>query len=405
MMRARASSKTRASLWSRDFILGLTAYFFLFLSVSLFFLLPLFLKQFHPRGSQVGLIMGIHSLTAIAIRPFFGRLIDRQGGKKISLLGIAILIASVPLFHLVSDAGVLPVLLRALTGIGWGISMTATITMCTDLAPVQSMARSIGIVGVAGLVANAVGPSLGEEIIRQFGFSALFNSSLLFLVLSFFLINLTRELPKEDRGPASRSTSVLSLSGSASWLILLIIAVMPVVHGSIRGAVIYFMPLLVKALGLGRVGPFFVIFSAAAILSRFQLGGLADRYGRKKMVIVSALIIGLNLLLISQVRSVAGLWLSGFIGGLGQGLIFPALSTYLIDFMGRNNKGLAIGLYNSLFDVGMGLGSVFYGLMTEVVGLQSMYLVAGILLLSFNIIFKIKAPEFSSPESVRPEGG
>lgn len=404
-MAERNSSNNFTKLWTRDFVLGLSAYFFLFLSVSLFFLLPLFLKQFGPRDSQVGLIMGIHSITAILIRPFFGRLIDRQGGKKISLIGIAILILAVPLFHLVKDSGAFPVFLRALTGIGWGISMTATITMCTDLAPVQSMARSIGIVGVAGLIANAVGPSLGEEIIRRFDFSGLFNFSLAFLMLSLTLVMMTRELPKEDRGGKSSAEAAIRIWKSTSWLLLIIIGSMPIIHGSVRGAIIYFMPLLVKVLNLGRVGPFFIIFSAAAILSRFKLGGLSDCYGRKKVVFISALIISFNLLLISRIESFCLLLVTGFIGGLGQGLIFPALSTYLIDFMGRENKGLAISLYNSLFDVGMGVGSMFYGWVSELVGLKQMYLVAGILLFVANLIFSLKAPETGKLTAENCQGG
>lgn len=383
----------RSRLWTRDFILGLLAYFFLYLSISLLFLLPLFFKQFSPRESQVGLIMGIHSLTAIMVRPFFGPLIDQKSGKKIAIGGLLVLLASVPLFHLVKDAGVFPVLLRALTGIGWGISMTATIAMCTDLAPVQSMARSIGIVGVAGLIANAVGPLLGEEIILRFGFSGLFNACVFFLLLSLVLIIVTRELPREDRGSSSPSGQVTQRWKNYSIFVLLIIGFMPVFHGSVRGAVIYFVPLLVKSLNLGRVGPFFVIFSAAAILSRFKLGGLSDEYGRKKVVFISALVIGLNLFIIASMKSFPIMLLSGFIGGFGQGLIFPALSTYLIDFMGQENKGLAIGLYNSLFDVGMGFGSIFYGWITELVGLRKMYLVAGMLLILANLAFNLKAPE------------
>lgn len=404
-MAEKNSSNNFTKLWTRDFVLGVSAYFFLFLSVSLFFLLPLFLKQFGPRDSQVGLIMGIHSITAILIRPFFGRLIDRQGGKRISLIGIAILILSVPLFHLVKDSGAFPVFLRALTGIGWGISMTATITMCTDLAPVQSMARSIGIVGVAGLIANAVGPSLGEEIIRRFSFSGLFNFSLAFLMLSLTLVMMTRELPKEDRGGKSSAEAAIRIWKSTSWMLLIVIGSMPIIHGSVRGAIIYFMPLLVKVLNLGRVGPFFIIFSAAAILSRFKLGGLSDCYGRKKVVFISALIISFNLLLISRIESFDLLLVTGFIGGLGQGLIFPALSTYLVDFMGRENKGLAISLYNSLFDVGMGLGSMFYGWVSELVGIKQMYLVAGILLFVANLIFSLKAPETGKLIAENCQGG
>jgi MFS family permease len=382
------------SLWGKDFILGLFSYFFLYLAISLLFLLPLFLKQFHPREREVGLIMGIHSLTAIMIRPFFGRLIDRQGGKVISLWGLAILIFTMPFFHLIKNAGLFPVILRAFTGIGWGISMTATITMCTDLTPVQSMARSIGIVGVAGLIANAVGPALGEEIINRYGFSGLFNFCLIFLIISFILVVLTRELPLENKGDKFISPQSKKLWKNISWVLIIIIGSMPVLHGSIRGAILYFMPLLIKALNLGKVGPFFIIFSAAAILSRFQLGGISDYYGRKKTVFISALIITFNLFLISRIGGQFLLLTTGFIGGLGQGLIYPALSTYLIDFMGRENKGLAISLYNSLFDVGMGIGSILYGWVSEIIGLKLMYLLAGFLLLIANIIFIFKAPEF-----------
>jgi len=385
--------KKPARFWTLDFVLGVSAYFFLYLAISLFFILPLFLKQFNPRAAQVGLIMGIHSVTAILVRPFFGRLIDRRGGKGISVFGLLILIGVIPFFHLVKDAGSLPVILRAIMGLGWGISMTANISMCTDLAPVESVARSIGIVGVAGLIANAVGPSLGEEIINRWGFPWLVNGALICLVISLILVLVTKELPREELREEAVASGPENSWKYASWFILLFIGLMPVVHGSVRGAMIYFMPLLVNSLNLGRVGPFFIIFSAAAILSRFRFGGASDQYGRKKVVFLSALLIAVNLVLISRINSQGLLLTTGFLGGLGQGLIFPALSAYLIDFMGRGNKGLAISLYNSFFDVGMGLGSIFYGWVSELVGLKQMYLAAGLLLLAVNLVFNFIAPE------------
>ncbi len=180
-----AGNKT---FWNRDFILALLGYFFLFMSISLFFLYPLFFKQFEASETRVGLIMGIHSLMAIFIRPFFGRLIDIRGRKEVSLFGIGLLIMTVPMFHLVHDAGIFPLALRALTGIGWGISMTATITICSDLAPVEKLAHSMGIVGVAGLVASALGPVAAEETLRRFGFSGLFLVSSVFLAAAFLSI-------------------------------------------------------------------------------------------------------------------------------------------------------------------------------------------------------------------------
>jgi MFS family permease len=385
------------TLWNRDFLLALTGYLFLFMAVSLFFLFPVVLEQFGPRQSRIGLIMGVHSVVAIAIRPLFGRTIDVRGGRRIALLGLGILIAAVPLFHFVSDAGWLPLLLRALTGLGWGISMTATIAMCSDLAPVERLARSMGVIGVGGLVANALGPLLAEEILRSHGAGWLYNAAVLFLIAALACIMLAREIarPEEEgveRGGGAGSGGARRALKAVPWVLAVVIAGMPVFHGAVRGAMIYFIAVFGNSAGIGRVAPFFLVFSLAAILTRFGMSDLSDRYGRKKVILPAALIIVGNLFLIAQVRSFPLLIVTGFVGGFGQGLIFPALSTYIIDFLGRGNKGLAISLYLSLFDVGMGIGSPFFGWISDVAGYRWMYRIAGMFLLAATAVFMIKAP-------------
>jgi MFS family permease len=377
------------SFWNRDFLLALAGYFFLFMSVSLFFLYPVVLEKFGPHQGRIGLIMGVHSVVAIAIRPFFGRMIDVRGGRRFALLGLFILIVGVPFFHFVDDAGWLPFLLRALSGLGWGISMTATIAMCSDLAPVDRLAKSMGIIGVAGLVANALGPLLAEELIREGGAGRLINVSWLFLLASAACLLAAREIVRPDGGVPAGGMGALKL---VPWALAAVVASIPVFHGAIRGAMIYFIAVFGNSIGIARVGPFFLVFSIAAILTRFRLGDLSDRYGRKTIILPAALIIAGNLFVIAQVRSFPLLLVTGFIGGLGQGLIFPALSTYIIDFLGRQNKGLAISLYSSLFDVGMGLGSPLFGWVSDMAGYRWMYRVAGMFLLVSTIVFMWKAP-------------
>ena len=378
------------SFWNRDFLLALAGYFFLFMSVSLFFLFPVVLEKFGPRQSRIGLIMGIFSVVAIAVRPFFGRMIDVRGGRRIALLGLFLLIVSVPFFHFVDDAGWLPFLLRALSGLGWGISMTATIAMCSDLAPADRLAKSMGVIGVAGLVANALGPLLAEELIRRGGAARMYNVSLLFLAAAVGCVLAAREFPKaECDGAQAAGMKALKL---VPWALAAIVASVPVFHGAIRGAMIYFIAVFGHSIGISRIGPFFLVFSLAAILTRFRLGDLSDRRGRKTVILPAALIIVVNLFVIAQVKSFPLLLVTGFVGGLGQGLIFPALSTYIIDFLGRENKGLAISLYNSLFDVGMGLGSPLFGWISDVAGYRWMYRIAGLFLLVSTAVFMLKAP-------------
>ncbi len=384
--------EANGSFWNKPFLVALLGYFFLFMSVSLFFLFPLFLQQFHPSQSRIGLIMGIHSVMAIGVRPVFGRLIDEKGRRRVSLAGLLLLILTLPLFHFVRDAGLFPFFLRALTGLGWGVSMTATITICSDLAPVERLAHSMGIVGVAGLVASALGPLLAEEVVRQFGFSGLFNLSFIFLLTSLVCILNTKET-QPVANSRDNNSGVWGNLQSYTPLIIFLMASLPLIHGAIRGAMVNFIALFSRSVGIAHVGPFFVTFSLAAILTRFWGGGLSDRWGRKKVIFPAALVIGLNVLFLSQIRNFWMLLVAGFIGGFGQGLIFPALSTYVIDILGRENKGFALSLYLSLFDAGMGLGSPFFGWLSDLFGYRTMYFLAGCLILSFNFIFTLKAPE------------
>jgi MFS family permease len=376
-------------LFGRDFTFASLAYFFVFLSVSIFYLFPLFLDQFHPSRSLVGLIMGIHSVTAIMVRPVFGRLLDRRGGRKVAIGGLLIMIAGMPGFYLIDSAGMLAILLRALNGIGWGVSTTALLAICSDLSPAHRMAHSLGIIGVAGIISSAVGPMLAEEVLHRSSFYAVFSMSLISLVAAVVFVFGIRAVPLSQEPPKVRQTGHVAVY---PMLILLIIAAMPVVHGAVRGTVLNFIALFGAGMGFSRVGPFFLAFSTAAVITRLGIGDISDRYGRKRVIIPSAFLISLNLLWIAGIHSYWAFVLSGFFAGLGQGLIFPALSTYVIDFLGRENKGLALGLYLSLFDVGMGLGSPLFGWISDVAGYRMMYVVAGCLSVVLTVIFSIKAP-------------
>ena len=202
-------------------------------------------------------------------------------------------------------------------------------------------------------------------------------------------MSLTREVVKPNHsGHIHKPKSLLNVS----VFTIFVIASLPIIHGAVRGAVIHFIAVFGKSIPLERIGPFFVFFSGAAILTRLWIGDLSDRYGRKQVIFPAVCIISFNLFLISQIHSLWMLILAGFIGGFGQGLIFPALSTYIIDFLGSKNKGLAISLYLTFFDVGMGFGSTFFGWVSDLYGYRDMYIFAGVLFLAVASVFMWKAP-------------
>jgi MFS family permease len=354
----------------------------------MFYLYPLFLDQFHPSKSRVGLVMGVYSVASIMIRPLFGRVLDKRGGLKVAIAGILLMIITIPGYYFVRSAGIWIILLRALNGIGWGIATTALLAICADMTPPERMAKSLGIIGAAGIVPGAIGPAIAEEILRRHSFNTVFSASLIALVAALlcmlFIRNTSQRMVQAKAERANYKAFPL--------FILLIVAAMPIGHGAARGTVLNFIVLFGASAGFSRVWPFFVAFSTAAILTRLGLGDLSDQYGRKRVIIPSAILIGLNLFWIAGVHSYWGFVACGFVAGLGQGFIFPALSTYIIDFLGRENKGLALGLYLSLYDVGMGLGSPVFGWISDMTGYRQMYFAAGCLVFLLTLAFGFKAP-------------
>ncbi|HSQ79079.1 MAG TPA: MFS transporter, partial [Candidatus Bathyarchaeia archaeon] len=266
----------------------------------------------------------------------------------------------------------------------------ATIAVCTELAPLDKLAQSIGIVGVAGLIGNSIGPVVGEEIVRRAGFGALFNAGLALLILAIGCLAFIRE-PAREPAPDGRKSNPRLLS-VASLGALLLMGMMTVAHGAVRSSIVYFIALFGKSIDLPRVGPFFLVFSGAAILTRLGIGDISDRIGRKRVIFPAALIIAFNLLVISQVRGLGLFLTAGFVAGFGQGLIYPALSTYIIDMMGRANRGLALGFYLSLFDVGMSVGAPLFGWVSDLGGYRRMYLTAALFIFAASVIFQWRAP-------------
>jgi MFS family permease len=387
---SRRENEVKKSFYSSGFILASCAYFFVFLSNAVFYLFPLYLDQFQPSKSRVGLIMGIHNVTAILVRPFFGRVLDKKGGRKVAMAGMLIIMLSIPGFFLVESAGGLALVLRALNGIGWGVGTTALMAICSELSPPEKMAHSLGIIGAAGIIAGAAGPVLAEEVFRRYNFHAVFIAGIVTAVAALACVFAIREEPRNI--PVQRSNASFANIRRYSFLVLVIIAMMPVAHGAARGAVLNFIALFGISIGFDRIAPFFLVFSIAAILTRLGIGDISDRYGRKKVIFPSAVMIGLNLFWIAGLHSYVWFLAAGFIAGLGQGLIFPALSTYVIDFFGRESKGLALGLYLSLFDLGMGLGSPLWGWVSDIAGYRPMYAISGSLIIVLTIVFTLKAP-------------
>lgn len=138
------------------------------------------------------------------------------------------------------------------------------------------------------------------------------------------------------------------------------------------------------AMSVGNVG---------ALIGALVLGMLADRFGRKKMLLISAFTFGIFTLAIAFVQSVEQLILLRFVAGLGLGGAVPNALAFGSEYAPSNKRAtLATTMY-----AGVAFGATCAGLLSSFLlpryGWQSLFLVGGIVACVIGVIALFSLPE------------
>ena len=228
--------------------------------------------------------MGCYSGTAIVVQPLVGVWVDR-GGRRVFLIVGAVLTAAVAaLFAARPDAlGLFP-LLRGLQGAAFSVYFIANFTVAIDLVPAERRSQALGIFGISGLISGAVGPALGELLVRVAGFRGLFLAGAILPLLAAAIsarLEIPPTLPTRPGAGGEGLAGLVRGVAAAPRLPMTLAAA----FGLGQGVMFTFFPTYALDLGVRWVGLFAVAYSGAALIVRATAGGLADRLGRRAVII------------------------------------------------------------------------------------------------------------------------
>jgi AAHS family 4-hydroxybenzoate transporter-like MFS transporter len=138
------------------------------------------------------------------------------------------------------------------------------------------------------------------------------------------------------------------------------------------------------AVGAGQLGP---------LVGAMVLGTLADRFGRKRMLLFSAIIFGVFTVMIATIGSVEQLALYRFLSGVGLGGAVPNALAFGCEYAPSKKRAT----FTTIMWTGMPLGSVISGLVAAWLlphyGWQTLFWVGGIAPLLITIVVAPFLPE------------
>lgn len=146
-------------------------------------------------------------------------------------------------------------------------------------------------------------------------------------------------------------------------------------------------------------GWMFAAFSLAQFVFAPLMGNLADRFGRRPLLLLAIFGLGMDFILMALAPNLAWLFVGRMIAGI-CGASWIIASAYIADVTLPENRAKAFGYMGAAFGVGFVIGPAIGGLLGELGPRVPFWVAAGISLLNF-VYGLVVLPESLAPENRR----
>ena len=356
-------------LWNRNFtLLAISNFLMCSAYYSLISTLPVFISTvLQTTHGTVGLIMASYAIAAILIRPFCGFGLDYFGRKTIFITSLVIygLIFNTYIFALTIW---LMMAVRFAHGLTWGLTTTSNSTLAGDIIPVEKRGEGFGYFGVTTTAGMAIGPLLGSFILDHGTYRALFITGFSLGIISMVMAALIR-YPHYQR-PEDLQFKWKNLLEKKTMIPAMNLLITSLSYGGLLS----FIALYGKEIGIENPSGFFLIYALGIISARFSAGKAVDRNGPRRIIIIclSMLIAGFPLL--ALVQNGYGFYFSAVILGFGHGVVWPTFQVMINNIVEPHRRGAANSTAFIAMDLGMGLGMIIAGAVSQVSSISVAFL-------------------------------
>ena len=168
-----------------------------------------------------------------------------------------------------------------------------------------------------------------------------------------------------------------------------------IIDGFDAQAMGYVAPAIVQDWGIAKaaLGPVFGAGLLGMLLGSMALTPLADRIGRRPVLILSTLFFAACMLATTQVRDLNTLLVLRFVTGLGLGSIMPNAMALVGEYSPARSRVIRMMLISCGFTVGAALGGFASAALIPAFGWQSVFWVGGVVPALLALLMLVWLPE------------
>lgn len=374
-------------LWNSNYLKVWCANFMIFFSFMLLTpLLPSYLSDTFGADKQtIGIVLSGYTLTALLIRALSGYIVDSFPRRTVLILSYA-LFALFFAGYIVAGSLVLFAIVRTLHGAPFGATTVSNSTVAIDVLHPSRRAEGIGYYGLSNNIATAISPTVALLLFGAYKsydllFWVAFITALIGLASTSSVKLREREIVKNNQ-PLSLDRFIL-LKGWRQGAAMICYAFS---YGVLATYIAIYGQ---EELGItGGTGLFFMLLAIGLILSRL-VGGRKLRQGKVTQNASIGIAVSLvGYFVFAAVHNYWGYYGAALIIGLGNGHMFPAFQTMFINLAPNSQRGTANSTLLVSWDIGIGLGILVGGIVSEHIGYHAAFWTAwGVNLLGVSIFY------------------
>ncbi|MFO1501623.1 MAG: MFS transporter [Verrucomicrobiota bacterium] len=320
-------------------------------------LLPIYSKRFGANGAEIGMIIASFSIMQFLFAPAWGRLSDRIGRRPVILISNAGSAISYALFAVAStmtgQVGLWVLLASRLFAGICGANLSVASAYIADISPPEKRTQKMGLIGMAFGFGFIFGPALGAFTFARFGLPGPGWTAAAFCAANF-LLGLV--VLAESWKPASEHAPTRPKMGQ--WLHILSRPTVGFVIGIYFLATFCFacfestFSLLVKEkfhYDESHAGYLFTYCGfLAAFIQAGLIGRLNQRFGERRLIFMSLVLLAISLVLLPLVATLPALLVVLALFATGSGVNRPPTFGLISLQTPAAEQGATLGVAQSM---------------------------------------------------------
>ncbi len=359
--------------------------------VFITFALPLRAEDLGASGIEIGVLYSIFTASVFVIRPIVGFGLDHFGRRLFFIAAMALYFCANALYAFSSDVETLYIA-RLVQGFGFSVLSITTDTITADLTRSDGRGAAMGGNIASQTRGGMLGATIGFTLVGIIPLHAWVYSFATFALVAFLAVIFAVRVIPETLSAEKQERSDLKFRFPRKQFGLLLVIFLAAFAGAVvqpyyliylRGR--FDLELVILAFAFLPVGLAYAVMPV-------WLGGVTNWLSRPAAMGIGFAMAGFLYLLVPHVNGF--IWIiAAFTGAsIGSVLVDLTKNAWLADISGPNAAGTTFGIAALAAGAGATLGPVAGGALYDGLGKETIFYVAGIILLgAMSLLFSAKS--------------